>query len=755
MLCPAPLLAQSDTEKPSSAETAKKKSAKSSHTKSSAKSKAKAKKKTKRISPQRVRRVNRAFKASEELRPMAMQLLDNRTAAAYAGVEAYAKKHAGSDEGALANLTLGYAHLLDKDFAKASASLAKSKTHAGELADYVKYFQAQAYAGTNDPDKVVETLTDFAKNTPDSLFVRDAVAVDANALVQLDRASEAVKLLEANRLPTRADIELALGRAYLKTDNGAKGMEILKRVYFNFPTSWQAEQAATTLTAQGSAILGSFEDERTRGDLLAKGGRWSDAAAQYRDLVTTAPETERGNVQVLLAIALRRSGGAGEAKRLLQSTQATGEYEARRLYYLGEYARGDDDETAIRANLDRMRQSSVQSPWFQQALISAGNWYLLKKDYDHAIDMYREAAIRFPQGGNLSSYSHWKAAWLTYRQGRAPDARKAFEEQVELFPNGSETPNALYWRAKMAEQDGDTAMARAWYTKCAMRYRSFYYGVLSRQRLGKLPHANADETPLEDARLSKIPPVTPPSDEAKQTTAPADDLRVERAKLLVNAGMVDYAVKELQSEDGGQGANWATLEIARLYTSAGLYHRALQFLKRSVPNYYSLEMSQLPRPYWELLFPTPYWGDLKKDSEDNGLSPYLVAALIRQESEFHAGAISHANAYGLMQLLPSVGRGLARELKVRGYSTNTLLEPSMNLRLGARYFKEMVNEYNGQVEYALAAYNAGTNRVAEWQQNGTYKDVDEFVESIPFTETREYVQAITRNEVVYRALYGN
>jgi soluble lytic murein transglycosylase len=136
------------------------------------------------------------------------------------------------------------------------------------------------------------------------------------------------------------------------------------------------------------------------------------------------------------------------------------------------------------------------------------------------------------------------------------------------------------------------------------------------------------------------------------------------------------------------------------------------------------------------------------------LDPNLVASLIRQESEFNPGAVSHANAYGLMQLLPTVGKGEAKELRVRGFNTGMLLSPPTNIQLGTRYFKEMVNKYNGQVEYALAAYNAGSNRVDDWLGQGKYRDVAEFVESIPFTETREYVQAITRNAQIYKRLYA-
>jgi soluble lytic murein transglycosylase len=753
ILLPAGLMGQTTASRKKSASTSAKSSTAKAGTSKGKSAKSKnAAKKHKKISPQRARRVNRAFKASEELRPMAQQLLSNRTPQAYAGVEAFAKKHAGTDSASLANLTLGYAHLLDKDYVKAMPSLAKAASHAGELADYVKFFQAQAYSGNGDQLKAIATLAEFNKNSQDSIFARDAVVIEGNALVANDRAAEAVKLLESNRLPTRADVELALGRAYLKTDNGARGMEILRRVYFNFPTSYEATQAQSVLVAQGSDLQGTYEDRRTRADLLARAGRWSDAAVEYRALTVDAPEAERGNMQVMLAAALRKTGNTTESTQLLQSANATGEYNARRLYLLGEIARSNDDEPAIRANLDRMLQESTTSVWYQQALKFAGDWYLIKKDYDHAIDMYREVALRFPQGGNLSAYAHWKSAWLTYRQNRLQDAKKAFEEQVQLFPNGNETPAALYWRAKIAEGEGDTALARTWYVKCAQRYRSYYYGVLAAKRLAKIPGA-ANEAAEEDARLAKIPPITNPSEDAVQTEAPADDLRVEKAKLLLNAGLVDFAVRELQAADGGQGANWATLEIARVYTTAGMYHRALQSLKRAVPNYYSLEISQLPRPYWEFLFPTPYWPNLRREAEANGLNPYLVASLIRQESEFNPSAVSHANAYGLMQLLPGVGKGMAHEVKLRGFSTDRLLEPSVNLQLGTRYFKEMVNQYNGQVEYALAAYNAGTNRVADWQQNGTYKDIDEFVESIPFTETREYVQAITRNASLYKLLY--
>jgi soluble lytic murein transglycosylase len=116
--------------------------------------------------------------------------------------------------------------------------------------------------------------------------------------------------------------------------------------------------------------------------------------------------------------------------------------------------------------------------------------------------------------------------------------------------------------------------------------------------------------------------------------------------------------------------------------------------------------------------------------------------------------VSHANAYGLMQLLPSVGKSMAKKEGVKGFTTNTLLNPTVNLQLGTKNLRLVLDRFGGQAEYALAAYNAGDVPVRQWMAAGTYQDIAEFVESIPYTETREYVQAILRNREIYRALYS-
>ena len=679
---------------------------------------------------------------------MARQLLQERTPAGYAGVEAYARRHAKEDAGALAWLVLGYAHVLDHDYAKAIDPLSRARPKAGDLGDYVSYYLASSYLQTGRSAEAVATLADFSKIYPDSLVIKDAHVVYAGALIAENRALEATTLLEKDREPVRADVELGLGRAYAATGQSAKAVAALRNVYYNMPVSSEADTASLELKKLAGTPPVPLADRRTRADLLAKGRRYSDAASEYRDLLDEVSPADRPSVQLALATSLQKSGRNKDAKQILGSIpDSTPDIAAHRLFLLGEVARATDDQDGFLSLQAQLRQTSPNSPWLEQSLLATGNMYLLKRDYDHAIDAYRELQQRFPNGSR-ASYAHWKVAWLSSRQGRAQDAKQGFDEQIALYPASSEVPAALYWRARYAEEDNELAKARAYYLKLSDRFRNFYYAELARQRLKVLKVTD----PVEYALLDRVPPLNMGS-KVVSSDPPAEDLRVQKAQLLENGALVDFAVREIQATADVQDGTWALAETARLYQDSGRYDRAIEVMKRGVPNYFAVDVPELPRVYWEALFPKAYWDDLKRFSTQNELDPYLVASLIRQESEFNPNAISHANAVGLMQLLPVTGKKVAKDVKLHHFNASQLYTPAVNLQLGTRYFKTMVDKF-GSFEYALAAYNAGSDRVEDWLAQGKYRDPQEFVESIPFTETREYVQAILRNANVYKQLYG-
>ena len=681
---------------------------------------------------------------------MAQQLLQDRSQPAYAGVNAYARSHAKEDAGALAFLVLGYAHVLDRDFAKAIDPLNRAKVHAGDLGDYVDYYLGNSYLQTGHTAEALATLADFGKTHPDSLLIRDAEVHHADALLLEGQSAEAVTLLEQIRTPVRSDIEFALGRAYAASGQTAKAAETLANIYYTMPTSVEADAAYAELKKLPSVPHPTVAQRKTRADSLMTKHRYAEAADEYRSLANEASPSDRSAMQLALADALHRSGKNHDAKLVLALLGGEGgEVNAHRLYLLGQVAWATNDNDTFYRTVNELRQADPTSPWLEQALLSAANLHLVHHEYDQALDAFREAQQRFPTGAR-ASYVHWKAAWLTLRQGRNDDARKAFEEQIALYPSGAETPAALYWRARLAEEDNQPAMARAFYQKLSDRYRNYYYAELARDRMKHLP-ASADAT-AQYPLLDRVPPLEN-SGKVPDSEPPADELHVQKAQLLGNGGLVDFAVRELQAAAATDGGTWAPAEEAQLYDQTGHYDQAIEVMKHSTPNYFALDIPDLPRKYWEALFPKAFWNDLKRHSAANGLDPYLVASLIRQESEFNPNAVSRANAVGLMQLLPKTGKLVAKEVKLKRYTASQLYTPSVNLQLGTKYFRGMVDKFGG-FEYALAAYNAGSDRVEEWLGQGKYRDPQEFVESIPFTETREYVQAILRNASVYKQLYG-
>ena len=681
---------------------------------------------------------------------MARQLIEYRTPAAYAGVEGYAAKHAGTEPGALAWFASGYAHYLDAQYPAAVSELQKAQPYIGELKDYTSYFIGNSYVLSNNPESALTYLRDFGTRYPDSVYANDALIAYARALLATNRSAEAVQAL-SHHAGGGAEAEYLLGKAYVQNGQGRSGAEVLQRVYYNYPTTPQADSAESDLKKIPEAALlppATFGERQHRADGLYKGRRWAPAAEEYKAMAAIASPAQQSQVNIQLANTLMKLGDNRQAKDVLARIPDDGsEASAEKWYQSAEIARNTDDDAQLTTILQHMRATTPTSPWLESALFTAGNMYLLRQDYDRAIDYYKEIHDRFPNSSK-ASYAHWKCAWLTYRQNRPEQAKKYFDQQIEFYPASNEVPNAIYWRGRMAEDDHNYGLARAYYLKLTDRYRNYYYGVAARKRLATMPDAPV----VTVASLQSIPGLTKIEPESLETSPPTDDLHYNRARLLENAGAIDLAVRELQAGTTS-GPSWEMVEVARMYTDAGEYYRALQALKHAINGYFAMDLNALPQPYWQGLFPRPYWDALRHYSDENGLDPYLVASLIRQESEFNPGVVSHANAYGLMQLLPSTGKGTAKQVGMHNYKTDSLLDPTINIELGTKYFREMVDHFGGQVEYALAAYNAGSSRVESWRSAGSYRDIEEFVESIPFTETREYVQAIVRNAEVYKRVY--
>lgn len=678
---------------------------------------------------------------------MAQQLMTMRTAAAYAGVTNYAQKHTG-DAAAAAYLSLGRAYQIDKRYQDAAAALKQAKAHSEVLGDYADYLAAECQHAAGNEAAAEALLKGFNARYPDTVFDLEAPELEANVLLAQGNATAAQSVLltiadEAHDMP---QYELTAGKIAFAIQQNEEAQRLFTHLLLSHPLSPEAETARARLTAMGAESSLTPTELRSLGDAYYNAGRYNLASEQYHALArnATLDVNARNGFAVAAAacdLKLKRLGD-GDAKSLADSNDDNG---ARRLYLLMEVARNHENEGEQQRLVTQLEQRFPQSQWLAEALFSSGNMYMLKRDYPMAVNYYSYLATHFPNHKNAAA-AHWRAGWLSYREGLFPDAVRMFDEQIRLYPTATESAAALYWRGRLFElQDHQPAQAAANYRTVVSRYQHYFYAQMSRQRLTALGQpVTVAQTEIEGFKAPPIPHLT--------DVFPADSPHIAKARLIANAGLNDYIGQELAADPDSE--SWGALAEAQIYASFGETYRAMRALKRALPYASSAPINSIPLAYWRILFPEAWWDTIKTESAKNGLDPYMVASLIRQESEFNPSVISYANAYGLMQIEPSVGKSLARQEGISNFQTYQLLNPEINIRLGTKYLKQLIDHFGGVQEYALAAYNAGDSRVVDWQSAGPYHGIDEFVESIPFTQTRDYVQAILRNEEIYRGIDG-
>ena len=675
---------------------------------------------------------------------MAQQLATMRTPAAYAGVTKYAHQHNG-EAAAAAYMALGHAYLVDKRYAEAETNLRQARQAGEELADYADFLGAQASHAAGNEAAADALLRGFAVRYSDSTFNAQAPELEANVLLAMNDATGAQRVLAANPgSANRTGYQLAQGQVALAQGRAQEAELEFKRLLLSHPLSQEAQIARTRLTAMGAESTLAPAELRSLGDAYFKAGRYSEAGEQYRALARDS------SLDAAVRNGFAVDAAACDLKMKLLSTAQVEALDdtqddngARRLYLLAELARNRKDLEYQQQIVARMETRFPQSQWLAEALFSSGNTYLLRREYATAAEYYSTLATRFPASKNAAS-AHWRAGWLSYRQGLYSDASRLFDEQIRLYPSATETVAALYWRGRLYEmQDHKPAMAAANYRTLIRAYQHFFYAQMARQRLAALGNTQ----PVAQPQLERI---QAPAVPILQESFPADSPHLAKARLLANAGLNDYIAQEIAADP--DSSSWSVLAEAQIYASYGENFRAMRALKRALPYAATASIPSIPLTYWRILFPEPWWETITAESAKNNLDPYLVASLIRQESEFDPSVVSYANAYGLMQILPSVGKKLAHEEGMKNFQNYQLLDPATNIRLGTRYLRQMLDKFGGVTEYALAAYNAGDNRVQDWQAAGPYQGMDEFVESIPFTQTREYVQAILRNIETYKAI---
>jgi len=693
---------------------------------------------------------------AQSLESLAQAFRDSPTPARRKALLRFASAHAGAVQGALARFTLGVVAYEQKDYAAAAENLELARKGLPALPDYTAYYLASARFAAQDLAGLDSDLAPFRTLPAPSPLAGKAILLEAEVLAALGRPADSVRLLRERyaELPQPAG-DLALAKGFQALQQLPEAVKHYQRVYYLYPDTDAAAEAAKALS-ELRRTMGASYPVATMAMRLERIDKWI-AAREYRkarteltELAGEATGADRDIARVRAAALDALEGRVSRAYSALRGLAVEApEADAERLYYLVYCGRKMESDSAMLEAIERLNRYP-KSPWRLKALVMAGNRFLLANRPDQYEPLFRAAFESFP-GEQDAAYCQWKVAWNAYLR-RRPDAADLLRDHLRRFPASAKASAALYFLGRLAESGSDLSAAAAFYKEVLQRYPNFYYGLLARQHAARPEIARAPLSEETAAFLRALALPEPRKPENSRPT-PATERRIARARLLASAGFPDWAEAELRfgAKTDAQ-PHLIAIELAR---RAGQPHEAMRAVKSVAPDYLSWSLDAAPQRFWQLLFPLPWRRTLISQADRRALDPFMVAGLIRQESEFNPKAISPARAYGLTQVLPSTGRKLARQEGLRRFRPGMLLHPETNLRLGISYLGSLLAQWSGKWEEALASYNAGKSRVEEWLTWGDYREPAEFVETIPFTETREYVQSVMRNAALYRQLYGD
>jgi soluble lytic murein transglycosylase len=642
--------------------------------------------------------------------------------------------------------------IANEEYAAALKLVNPAALTGSPLASYAQYYSAIALEGLSRLTEADAILTTLVASGPTGYLTEAATMALADVALARGDAERAENLLEELvdeklRAPEAAWLKLALAEEAAGHRDHA--VEAYGRVYYDYPMSSEAIDAQEALEGFDDAAFmpaDRFARELKRAETLFSARRWAQSRAAFQALASVA----QGDTRELVALRIAEADYYLDRHRAARTALAPflegarREAEARFFHLTATRALGDHPTYVRLARA--LVADHPDSDWAAETLNNLASHYITIDEDPSAEPVFRELMRRFPTHRHAERAA-WKTGWAAYRAGRFAEAAEIFERAAATFARADYRPAWVYWAARSRDRMGDAATANERYRLVVADYHNLYYGRLAEQLLEK-----RNEPLLPDGP----PPVAP----APPVSIPTETL----IRALTAAGMFDEALREVEYAQAVWGTSpqllatsaWTRHQQGRTLKSMERFtalRGAITTMRRAYPQFMAAGGDQLPAEVLRIIYPLDYWPLITKYAKAHDLDPYLITALMAQESTFTADIRSSANAYGLMQLIPGTGRQVARQLGIRRFTTSMLTQPETNVRLGTKYFKDMVEKFGG-VHYALAGYNAGPHRVVAWLQEAPGLPQDEFIDNIPFAETQAYVKRILGTAEDYRRLYG-
>lgn len=643
----------------------------------------------------------------------------------------------------------GYALYSSGKSTEAKELFRKTLNGDSRLADYGLYYLAVIAFQEMDWNLARQRLSQLKQRFPQSLWSHPGALLQAKVAIAEKKYVQANDMLRQLRMEKSNKRDIAEEALYLQAqiretqNEPRRAYTIYDELRNSAPNSrWTAvaRKSQARLREKYPEIFGfhTLQSLADEADRLARERQSGEAEILYRKLLNNVSEPdERLRFLTKLSGLYLSVRNRDEAMPLL--AQIAREYpetsEApRALYQIAQilWNRNDNDQALnyFKTVIDKYPASS----YVGRSLYAAADIHEYFGRREEAVQLYGHIAKQFPKSA-VHDDASWRLAWLYYRSGDLPLAMATFKALANRSKNNQLSTAALYWQARSAEKLNEVETAKPIYRQILNGGNESYYEELSLRAFERLGEA-VEEPPL--TRPALITETDPPM-------TGEVDFHLSRARELAALSLHELAIAELDEINAmTKLSDRLRALLMREYFRSHAYGRSL-----SVAN--QLPLGQSERDLYR--YPLAFWDLIQRKAQDREIDPYLVVALIRQESLFDTRARSPAAALGLMQLIPPTATRVARQLGLAAPSRDKLFEADVNLTLGTQYLKDLLLRYSNSWQKALAAYNAGEAAVDRWDREIVTDDIEEFVERIPYVETRGYVKLVLRNHRIYKRLY--
>lgn len=582
---------------------------------------------------------------------------------------------------------------------EAIADLSAAERDFPLLGDYALYYLSEAYHSLGSHRRSIESVRALRERYPGSPLIKNARLSEIREAGELDEDPAPLYEKFLRDYPSDEDAAMRYGRLLKKKGGEAKAEAIFREVYL------KAGSLSSAAFMELNKKDFSPQEVAERAANLMKRYEFRTAEQELRSALSSETGKNRQELLKSLGYALFKQKEYREASVVFERAHDV-YYTARSLYRAGK------TEAFERALQDLLKENDGRAG---DLLIAEAADKRRDRDFEGALRIYREVLGRFPAD---SEEALWGIGWTLYVSGEYGKAEAAFGQMKERYAD----PKYLYWQARSIESLGGDP--KPLYLSLLKSDRG-YYGALAYVR-------------------GKVAGGGPVDFKANTRSGTASGGRVgERVEALLSIGWEQEAVAELACYSKKAETLSDVLYAISKFQEMGEFKRSIS-LATKLP--YTDELH-------DYCFPLAFWADVERISKKYGIDPIVVLSVMREESRFDVNAKSVAGARGLMQMMPQTALRLEKELGLGIKREAQMHDATISIHLGAYYLKSLFAEFKS-LPHVLAAYNAGEIAARKWdRQMGPAKAVDEYVEDIPFAETRNYVKKVVTSYYQYKRFF--